>query len=335
MILLVGNLTVDCVSLSPSSSSASTSSNQIGGSVAYIGSIFNQINSCGAVNIEFTICGNVGGDFDISTLPPYECFRRIRVINDHKTTKFTIGYCGSDGCDEDRQLSVVSRCAGIELCQINDSLSTIGRLNVALVVPILGEIHPSALVALKSLAELCLLDVQGFIRAVVDESERLIFQHITQTAYWQSPLSGWIVKASRWESQYLGLSDCGEPCECTGDLLNEHHRCHLFSFMQVASVPILLLTAGTEGCTVLVARQQQYKHFSLPEGYLVEDGQLVDPTGAGDCFLAGFTASFARDYCDDYYDNASLWDRINEAVLEGFRWARLAVMSQGIRGLHQ
>jgi sugar/nucleoside kinase (ribokinase family) len=56
--------------------------------------------------------------------------------------------------------------------------------------------------------------------------------------------------------------------------------------------PLLVQTAGAAGCTVFCHGEQ--RHFPAPET------QLVDPTGAGDCFAAAYLVRLLQTGCDPW-----------------------------------
>ena len=158
------------------------------------------------------------------------------------------------------------------------------RVGLGLAVGIVGEVLPQTLEKLASCSRLVLCDMQGLIRTI-DPQGRVRNRLIQDTPF--EPLLEKVsfLKASRQEAKSMNLD-------------------------QVRRKTCILVTEGKEGCTVLDGDRE----FHVP-AFSVEE---VDPTGAGDCFLAGFTAGLLNDL------------PLERAVLMGNYFGALAVQHVGV-----
>ncbi|XXF80460.1 PfkB family carbohydrate kinase [Myxococcaceae bacterium GXIMD 01537] len=131
---------------------------------------------------------------------------------------------------------------------------------VALACGVIGEILPETLVRIAERASRVIVDLQGLIREV-DTEGRILHRRFEETPY--AALVGRMhaLKASEEEARSLDIE-------------------------RVRRETCLVLTRGARGCTVLTA-SESFEVLALP----VEE---VDPTGAGDCFLAGFALGVLR-----------------------------------------
>jgi len=128
---------------------------------------------------------------------------------------------------------------------------------VGMACAIAGEIGAATLARLRELSGILVADAQGFVRAV-DASGRIFHREPEASLRAQLDRLDWL-KLSRSEAAIL------EP----GSL-----RCGV------------VVTDGARGCTVVQERRQTHvAAFTARE---------VDPTGAGDCFLAGFAVGLLR-----------------------------------------
>jgi 1D-myo-inositol 3-kinase len=154
---------------------------------------------------------------------------------------------------------------------------------LGLAVGIVGEVLPETLDAIADRSRFVLCDVQGMIRKIQDG--RVGFQRLEETEYF--PRLGKItyLKANRQESEWMNLEEVRK------------HTC-------------VLVTEGKDGCTVYLPDRE----FRVPAFPATE----VDPTGAGDCFLAGFAAGLLRGHS------------LEKAVLLGNYCGALAVQQVGI-----
>lgn len=131
---------------------------------------------------------------------------------------------------------------------------------VGLACAVAGEVPPETLLRLTERCERVLVDAQGLLR-VRGEDGRVGCVPLAQTPY--APLLSrvHVLKASEEEARYLDLAQL------------RRHTC-------------VVVTRGARGCTVLQAGDT----LELPALPVRE----VDPTGAGDCFLAGYALGLLR-----------------------------------------
>jgi 1D-myo-inositol 3-kinase len=157
---------------------------------------------------------------------------------------------------------------------------------LGLAVPIAGEIRAETLLRMRDLSRLLLADAQGFVRTV-DSSGRVVEA---------SPAAALLAALERVDYLKVGRSEAEVL-----DLAGLRRSC------------TVLLTDGSRGCTILSATQEhQVPGFPARE---------IDPTGAGDCFLAGFAVGLLRG-----------WTPVRAARLGNWCGAR-AVESTGIPAL--
>ncbi|MFL5309880.1 MAG: PfkB family carbohydrate kinase [Myxococcales bacterium] len=130
---------------------------------------------------------------------------------------------------------------------------------VGLAVAVAGEIPAATLLRLRELSAVLLADAQGFVRAF-DPVGRVLHRAPTPDVLAALERVDYL-KAGRAEAEALDLSQLRRSCT-------------------------ILLTDGPRGCTILTATGEQ--HISA------FPAREVDPTGAGDCFLAGFAVGLLR-----------------------------------------
>jgi 1D-myo-inositol 3-kinase len=132
---------------------------------------------------------------------------------------------------------------------------------IGLAVPIAAEITAPTLLRMRELSRLLLADAQGFVRAV-DTPRRVV--HTAPTPELLAALQRVdFLKVGRAEADVLDLEGLRRNCT-------------------------IVLTDGARGCTILSATEA----LSVP----AFPAREVDPTGAGDCFLAGFAVGLLRGY---------------------------------------
>ena len=133
------------------------------------------------------------------------------------------------------------------------------RCSIGLAVAVAGEIPVETLLRLRELSDVLLADAQGFVRGF-DASGRVL--HRAPEPEMLAALERVdYLKAGRAEADVLDLSRLRRSCT-------------------------VLLTEGSQGCTVLSATDE----IHVP----AFPAREVDPTGAGDCFLAGFAVGLLR-----------------------------------------
>ena len=132
---------------------------------------------------------------------------------------------------------------------------------IGLAVPVAGEIPPATLLRMRELSRLLLADAQGFVRSI-DAARRVV--HTAPAAELIDALKGVdFLKIGRAEADVVDIERLRRHCT-------------------------VLLTDGARGCQIL-SRTEEH---SVP----AFAARQVDPTGAGDCFLAGFAVGLLRGY---------------------------------------
>jgi 1D-myo-inositol 3-kinase len=133
------------------------------------------------------------------------------------------------------------------------------RCSIALAVPIAGEVPPPTLLRLREVAGVVVADAQGFVRTW-DDSGRVSPRPPTQDV---------LIALSRVDYLKIGSDEAAVL-----DVAKLRRSC------------VVLRTEGDRGCTLLSRDAEHHvPAFAARE---------VDPTGAGDCFLAGFAVGLLR-----------------------------------------
>jgi 1D-myo-inositol 3-kinase len=131
---------------------------------------------------------------------------------------------------------------------------------LALACGVMGELLPETLVRVSERARYVVADAQGLLRTL-DGEGRVHNVPLSETPYAAHLERIHVLKASEDEARAMDIE-------------------------QVRRRTCLVITRGAQGCTVLTA-EERIDVAALP----VEE---VDPTGAGDCFLAGFALGLLR-----------------------------------------
>lgn len=163
------------------------------------------------------------------------------------------------------------------------------QFDIALAVGIVGEVPPETLQKMKRQSRYLLCDIQGLIR-VIEPQGSVTYAQLHQTPFYSLLSQISFLKASRHEAESLDIES-------------------------VRKQTCLLVTEGKDGCTVY----ERDREFRVP-AFTVEE---IDPTGAGDCFLAGFSAGLLRGF------------PLEKAVLAGNYFGALAVGEVGVPHLNQ
>jgi 1D-myo-inositol 3-kinase len=132
-----------------------------------------------------------------------------------------------------------------------------GPFDVGLALGIAGEVTLPVLARMREICRLVLADAQSLLREIGPSGEVLLRQPappVLRHLDW--------LKASRAEAAHLDVP----------------------SLLQRVN---LIVTDGARGCTVLTASSKEH----VPAVPAVVE---LDPTGAGDCFLAGFALAISR-----------------------------------------
>ena len=159
---------------------------------------------------------------------------------------------------------------------------------VGLAVPIASEVPPPTLLRMRELSRVLIADVQGFVRTW-DAAGRV--RHSPPRPELLAALQRLdYLKVGRDEAPVLDLDRLRRFCT-------------------------VLLTDGAHGCTILsTSREQHVSAFPARE---------VDPTGAGDCFLAGFVVGLLRGWPTERAVRLGNWcgaravEAVGLPVLEG------------------
>ncbi len=131
---------------------------------------------------------------------------------------------------------------------------------VALGCGVAGELLPETLVRIAERSQHLVVDLQGLIRTT-EAGGQVHHRRLEETPYAALLERVHVLKASEEEALALDVE-------------------------RVRQGTCLVITRGRQGCTVLTARDA----FEVPAPAVEE----VDPTGAGDCFLAGFALGLLR-----------------------------------------
>ncbi len=182
----------------------------------------------------------------------------IRDLNS-RTTRFKLVYGGSG-----RTLKLLSLCSPITPPELED----LPKVELAHVGSVAGEVGLETLKALRVKANMLSIDVQGFIRKFKEDGE--VYEDKCLNLEVLSNAD--IVKLSMKEAEALtGTSD---HMEALKKLRKLYHG-------------IVLLTLGETGSLCMV----DHKVLQSPP---YKPPKVVDPTGAGDSFIASFTVEFFR-----------------------------------------
>lgn len=131
-----------------------------------------------------------------------------------------------------------------------------GAYEVGIACAITGEVPPATLRRMREICRVTIADAQCLLREITPSGEVLL-----RPPHPDAPAQLDYLKASRAEAALLDLAALRRKLT-------------------------LLVTDGPRGCTILTAGSEVH----VPAVQAVEK----DPTGAGDCFLAGFAAGLAR-----------------------------------------
>ncbi len=134
------------------------------------------------------------------------------------------------------------------------------KVEIALACAVAGEILPETFTALRERSSILLADAQGLLRAI-DGSGRVRLLPLSETGFFETAQRLDFLKANEEEANFLDL-----------DALRK-------------SVGIII-TRERKGCTFIDSSQE----LEVP-GYPVDP---VDPTGAGDSFMAGFAYALQK-----------------------------------------
>lgn len=176
------------------------------------------------------------------------------VVHSAKTTRFYADFTAGS----DRVLRVVDSCDPIHPSDIpSDSTEhTIG-----LAVGVAREILPETLRRMGEVSKLVMVDIQALIRTIDPVDGTVGLRNLCETDFYDFLEEISFLKASTQEAAYLNVEE-------------------------VRLRTCVIITQGKDGCRVY----ERHRDFHVP----TFPAQEVDPTGAGDSFLAGFSAGLMR-----------------------------------------
>ena len=133
---------------------------------------------------------------------------------------------------------------------------------VSLVSGVFCEVLPETLPEIKKKSSIVVADIQGFIRRK-DENKKVFNVNLEETDYNDVINNVDFLKASEDEIKFIDVEE-------------------------LRKVLTIVVTRGIEGCTIV----SKNKEINIK----TEPMEEVDPTGAGDCFLAGFGIGLAKGF---------------------------------------
>jgi 1D-myo-inositol 3-kinase len=142
------------------------------------------------------------------------------------------------------------------VCEALEPSDLQGRHDAGIACAVSGEVPLRTLQRMRALCGVMLADAQGLLREISPQGEVLL-----KPLHPDAPAQLDYLKASKAEAALLDVA-------------------------QLRTRLTVLITDGPRGCTLLTAREELH----IPAFPANER----DPTGAGDCFLAGFAAGLVR-----------------------------------------
>lgn len=159
------------------------------------------------------------------------------------------------------------------------------RYFLGLAVGIAGEISTDTLEKMADVSERLVVDVQALIRNIDPETGLVRLRKLEETPFYRLLDRISFLKVASNESLYIDVED-------------------------VRQKTYVIITEGKLGCTVYC----KDRNFRVP----AFEAEEVDPTGAGDCFLAGFSAGLYQGFS------------VEHAALMGNYFGALAVGQVGV-----
>lgn len=176
------------------------------------------------------------------------------VVHPAKTTRFYADFTAGS----DRVLRVLSACDPI---QPSDIRSDPTDYAIGLVVGVAREILPETLRRMVKVSKLVMVDIQALIRTVDPVDGTVGLRKLCETDFYDFLEEISFLKASTLEAAYVDVEEARQ------------RTC-------------VIITEGKNGCRVY----ERDREFHVP----AFPAQEIDPTGAGDSFLAGFSAGMMR-----------------------------------------
>ncbi|GBG77412.1 hypothetical protein CBR_g23861 [Chara braunii] len=179
-----------------------------------------------------------------------------RVVGGVRTTKFVADLTGGE-----RSIRLEACCEVIRPEDIPVRCDNGTDFGLGMAIGVAGEITPETLEAIMDRTPFVVCDLQALIREVDPSSGEVSLCHLEQTPFARLLHRISFLKATKVESCYMKVDS-------------------------VRKTTCVVVTDGKRGCNVFY----QNHAFHVP----AFPAQEVDPTGAGDCFLAGFVAGLCR-----------------------------------------
>ncbi|GLJ26446.1 hypothetical protein SUGI_0510410 [Cryptomeria japonica] len=229
-----------------------------GGEVESLGGSVSYItNILDACRLPSTVVSKVGSDFAYAAATA--AHPPSAILAGARTTQFHADF--SRGLKE-RLLRVSNACEPIFPSDI-PPVDENNKFLIALAVGVAGEIVPETLKRMVEVAEVVVADIQALIRSIDASDGTVGLRNLCETEFYEVLEERKItyLKASTVEAAYVDIE-------------------------RVRRNTCLIVTNGPAGCTLYL----RDRHFHVPAFPAHE----LDPTGAGDSFIAGFSAGFMQ-----------------------------------------
>ena len=207
-----------------------------------------------AKEVPYRVIATVGDDWRYGNSIIAPAFEAPRQVAQTRTTSFVDNFTIPGQADRSETLEAPGE--PIRPQDLGDV-----RVHYGMAVGVANEILPETLQRLRDLADVLLVDAQGLLRTVTPENH-VVLRPLTETPYSKSLLQSFdYLKVSQTEAPFVNIEE-----------LRQHVT--------------ILLTDGPRGCEIITAAAKE--HVEAPPA------PELDPTGAGDSFLAGFTVGLQR-----------------------------------------
>jgi sugar/nucleoside kinase (ribokinase family) len=251
--VVVGHFSIDSIKLPKWNTPFVT----LGGAVTYVSMISRKLGKT------VSIISKIGMDFPKAYLWLLDKkgvdLSNIVKLKNEKTTSFELEY---DNNFEKRILKLRYKTSSL---QINDLPSNF-EAKVIHLAPIADEISYQEIVKLRKNTKVLSLDPQGLLRNFSD--------------------NGSVRLESNFDNKILNLIDIFKSTsEEIKKLTNQSNLKLAIETVHNFGVKIIIVTQGSKGSTLSIGENQ----YSVPTYH---SKCVVDPTGAGDCFIGGFLTEF-------------------------------------------
>jgi len=252
-IVVVGHFSIDSIKLPKWNSPFVT----LGGAVTYVSMISRKLGKT------VSIISKIGMDFPKAYLWLLDKegvdLSNIIKLKNEKTTSFELEY---DKNFEKRILNLRYKTSSL---QVNDLPSNF-EAKVIHLAPIADEISYQEIVKLRKNTKVLSLDPQGLLRNFSD--------------------NGIVKLESNFDNKILDLIDIFKSTsEEIKKVTNQSNLKLAIETVHNFGVKIIIVTQGSKGSTLSIGETQ----YSVPAYH---SKCVVDPTGAGDCFIGGFLTEF-------------------------------------------